>query len=154
MVQETLRVDLCDIMDVEGEEIAQTEEVVAQEPVEDWNELSALKDVLKRALCHDGLVRGIRECTKYLDKRRAQLCILADNCSEPAYKKLVEALCSEHGVPIMKVDDQMELGEWAGLCKIDAEGNAKKVVKASCVVIHNWGEESPARSYLLENHIE
>merc|ERR1712188_290544 len=53
-----------------------------------------------------------------------------------------------------KVDDQMELGEWAGLCKIDAEGNAKKVVKASCVVIHNWGEESPARSYVLENHIE
>merc|ERR1712182_86810 len=104
-LEETLRVDLCDIMDVEGEEIAQTEEVVAQEPVEDWNELSALKDVLKRALCHDGLVRGIRECTKYLDKRRAQLCIL---------------------------------GEWAGLCKIDAEGNAKKVVKASCVVIHNW----------------
>merc|ERR1712138_192648 len=102
-LEETLRVDLCDIMDVEGEEIAQTEEVVAQEPVEDWNELSALKDVLKRALCHDGLVRGIRECTKYLDKRRAQLCILADNCSE-------------HGVPIMKVDDQMELGEWAGLC--------------------------------------
>merc|ERR1711861_59225 len=97
--------------DVEGEEIARTEEVVAQEPVEDWNELSALKDVLKRALCHDGLVRGIRECTKYLDKRRAQLCILAD-------------LCSEHGVPIVKVDDQMELGEWAGLCKIDAEGNA------------------------------
>merc|ERR1712006_7015 len=88
--------------DVEGEEIAQTEEVVAQEPVEDWNELSALKDVLKRALCHDGLVRGIRECTKYLDKRRAQLCILADNCSEPAYKKLVEALCSEHGVPIRR----------------------------------------------------
>merc|ERR1712146_563901 len=77
-LEETLRVDLCDIMDVEGEEIAQTEEVVAQEPVEDWNELSALKDVLKRALCHDGIVRGIRECTKYLDKRRAQLCILAD----------------------------------------------------------------------------
>merc|ERR1712199_64277 len=100
-LEETLRVDLCDIMDVEGEEIAQTEEVVAQEPVEDWNELSALQDVLKRALCHDGIVRGIRECTKYLDKRRAQLCILADNCSEPAYKKLVEALCSEHGVPIM-----------------------------------------------------
>jgi len=53
----------------------------------------------------------------------------------------------------MTVEDQMELGEWAGLCKIDAEGNATKVVKASCVVIHNWGEDSPARQYLLENHL-
>merc|ERR1711977_72687 len=139
-------------MDVEGEEIAQPE-VVAQEPVEDWNEISALKDVMKRAICHDGLVRGIRECTKNLDKRRAQLCILADNCTEAAYRKLIQALCAEHAVPIMTVEDQMELGEWAGLCKIDAEGNPVKVVKASCVVIHNWGEDSPARQYLLANHL-
>merc|ERR1711957_893977 len=121
-----------------GAEVAVEE--ASNEPVEGWNEISALKDVMKRAIMHDGLVRGIRECTKYLDKRRAQLCILADHCSE-------------HGVPIMTVEDQMELGEWAGLCKIDAEGNATKVVKASCVVIHNWGEDSPARQYLLENHL-
>lgn len=142
-------------MDVEEEEIVAevAVEEASNEPVEGWNEISALKDVMKRAIMHDGLVRGIRECTKYLDKRRAQLCILADNCSEPAYKKLVAALCTEHGVPIMTVEDQMELGEWAGLCKIDAEGNATKVVKASCCVIHNWGEDSPARQHLLENHL-
>merc|ERR1711966_232763 len=118
--------------------MGEEEEIVAEvaveeasnEPVEGWNEISALKDVMKRAIMHDGLVRGIREATKNLDKRRAQMCVLADNCSEPAYKKRVAALCTEHSVPIMTVEDQMELGEWAGLCKIDAEGNPVKVVKA------------------------
>jgi len=33
-----------------------------------------------------------------LDKRQALLCVLADNCDEPMYKKLVQALCQEHQV--------------------------------------------------------
>merc|ERR1711924_467627 len=64
------------------------------------------------ALCHDGLARGIRECAKMLDKRRVHLCVLADNCNEPAYKKLIEALCTEHGINLMRVEDNTELGEW------------------------------------------
>merc|ERR1712080_693259 len=70
------------------------------------------------------------EAAKALDKRQALLCILADNCDEPMYKKLVTALCQEHGIPLIKVDSNMKLGEWAGLCKIDQEGKARKVVKA------------------------
>merc|ERR1712070_878300 len=61
-------------MEVDGEEEIvemEPEAEVSNEPVEGWNEISALKDVMKRALCHDGLVRGIRECTKNLDKRCA-----------------------------------------------------------------------------------
>merc|ERR1711959_624536 len=69
---------------------------------------------LKKALCHDGLARGLRECAKMLDKSLVQLCVLADNCSEPAYKKLIEALCTEHGINLMRVEDNTELGEWAG----------------------------------------
>ena len=30
-------------------------------------------------------------------------------------------------VLIVKVDSNMKLGEWAGLCKIDQEGKARKV---------------------------
>jgi small subunit ribosomal protein S12e len=38
-----------------------------------------------------------------LDKRQALLCILSENCDEPMYKKLVTALCMEHGIPLLKV---------------------------------------------------
>merc|ERR1711988_1519882 len=79
----------------------------------------------------DGLARGVRETQKALDKRQALLCILAENCDEPMYKKLISALCMEHGIPLIKVDSNMKLGEWAGLCKIDREGKARKVVKCS-----------------------
>jgi ribosomal protein L7Ae-like RNA K-turn-binding protein len=34
-----------------------------------------------------------------------------------------------------QVDDNKKLGEWVGLCKIDKEGKARKVVGCSCVVV-------------------
>lgn len=79
--------------------------------------LEALKGVLKLSLIHDGLARGLREATKALDRRQAHMCVLNENCEEEAYKKLVVALCSEHKIPLIKVPDGKQLGEWAGLCK-------------------------------------
>ncbi len=77
------------------------------------------------------------------------------------------ALCSEHKIPLIKVPDGKQLGEWAGLCEflitvtweielteyplgqMIARGNARKVVNCSCVVVRDWGEESQERSILL-----
>lgn len=78
----------------------------------------ALKGVLRHALVHDGLARGLREASKALDRRQAHMCVLNENCDEDAYKKLVEALCSEHKIPLIKVADGKKLGEWAGLCTL------------------------------------
>src|SRR5690349_11424002 len=78
--------------------------------------LDALKGVLKLALMHDGLARGLREASKALDRRQAHMCVLNESCEEEAYKKLVIALCSEHKIPLIKVPDGKQLGEWAGLC--------------------------------------
>ena len=78
--------------------------------------LDALKGVLKLALIHDGLARGLREASKALDRRQAHMCVLNEGCEEEAYKKLVVALCGEHGIPLIKVPDGKMLGEWAGLC--------------------------------------
>ena len=50
----------------------------------------------------------MRETQKALDKRQALLCILAENCDEPMYKKLISALCMEHGIPLIKVSDQSD----------------------------------------------
>jgi len=129
--------------------------------------LDALRGVLKLALMHDGLARGLRkvdcfpsvisnpltsyyrEASKALDRRQAHVCILNEACEEEAYKKLVVALCSEHKIPLIKVPDGKQLGEWAGLCVLDREGNARKVVNCSCVVVKDWGEESQERSILL-----
>merc|ERR1712010_166675 len=123
------------------EQTTEVEVPVAAEPVIESEPLTsetALKRVLKNALCHDGLARGIRECVRMLYKRRVHLCVLAKNCAEPA-------------INLLEVDDNTELGEWAGLCKIDAEGNARKVVSCSCVCITDYGEQSEALDFLLKD---
>jgi len=125
--------------------------VEVKEPEVPLDPHSALKQVLKISLFHDGLARGLHEAVKALDRREAHLCVLASSCDEPAYQKLITALCREHKIPSIKVDDGKTLGEWAGLCKYNAEGKAVKVVGASCVVVKSWGEESAAKTFILDH---
>ncbi|KAG5422392.1 RPS12 [Candida margitis] len=134
--------------DIEVE--VETEQVVAESSVSIED---ALKVVLRNSLVHDGLARGLREASRALSKREAQLCVLCDSVTEEAIIKLIEALCNEpeEKIPLIKVSDAKLLGEWAGLCKLDQEGNARKVVGASCVVIKNWGQDSDERNILLES---
>lgn len=110
---------------------------------------TALRHVLREALYVDGLARGIDESAKALDKKKGKMCVLAKDCEEANYTKLVEALCKEQECPLVKVDDKKVLGEMAGLCKIDKDGKARKVVQCSCVVIHNFGKDTPARDFLI-----
>ncbi|SCZ92253.1 BZ3500_MvSof-1268-A1-R1_Chr5-2g07739 [Microbotryum saponariae] len=112
--------------------------------------LQSTQDVLKKAMIHDGLARGLRECAKALDKRQAHLCVLNESCNEPSYVQLIEALCAEHKINLIKVSDPKLLGEWAGLCKLDKEGVARKVVGCSCVVVKDYGVESESLNVLLE----
>ncbi|KAL5657258.1 hypothetical protein ACJX0J_030421, partial [Zea mays] len=104
--------------------------------------MTALQLVMKKSSAHDGLVKGLREAAKAIEKHAAQLCVLAEDCDQPDYVKLVKALCAEHNVHLVTVPAAKTLGEWAGLCKIDSEGKARKVVGCSCVVVKDYGEES------------
>uniref|UniRef100_A0A804Q3I9 40S ribosomal protein S12 n=1 Tax=Zea mays TaxID=4577 RepID=A0A804Q3I9_MAIZE len=97
--------------------------------------MTALQLVMKKSGAHDGLVKGLREAAKAIEKHAAQLCVLAEDCDQPDYVKLVKALCAEHNVHLVTVPSAKTLGEWAGLCKIDSEGKARKVVGCSCVVV-------------------
>merc|ERR1712080_672628 len=65
-------------------------------------------------------------------------------------RKLIEALCTEHKINLIKISDPKLLGEWVGLCKHDKEGVARKIVGCSCVVVKDYGVESEALSVLLE----
>ncbi|PRP84864.1 hypothetical protein PROFUN_07518 [Planoprotostelium fungivorum] len=135
--------------DVEGEV---TEPTTTQEEGA-GSVISALKEVLKKSLINDGLARGLHECAKALDRRQAHVAVLASDCGEKDYVALVEALCNEHGIPLVKVPESKQLGEWVGLCHLDKEGKARKVVKCSCAVVKDYGEESEALNILL-NHIK
>ncbi|KAM7443386.1 40S ribosomal protein S12 [Porites harrisoni] len=130
--------------DAEGDDVPQPT------PVGEMDVNTALQEVLKTALVHDGLARGLHEAAKALDRREAHLCILANNCDETQYVKLVEALCAEHNIHLLKVDDNKKLGEWAGLCKIDKEGKARKVVSCSCVAVKDYGREGQAHDVLMQ----
>lgn len=112
---------------------------------------SALKEVLKKSLIHDGLSRGIRESAKALDKRQAHLCVLASDCDEENYKLLIRALCAEHNIPLLENLEGKQIGEWCGLRRLDKEGKARKVVKCSCAVVRVFGEQSRALAFLQEH---
>lgn len=137
--------------DVEEQQIV--EEVAVEQQDASISIEDALKVVLRTSLVHDGLARGLREASKALSRKEAQLAVLCDSVTEASIVKLVEALCNEgdEKIPLIKVSDAKLLGEWAGLCQLDREGNARKVVGCSAVVVKNWGADSEERNILLEH---
>lgn len=132
----------------ENEQMEVAEEVV-EAPASELSVIDALKIVLKKALVFDGLRRGLHEAVKALDRGSARLCILAKDCDNEEYKKLVQALCAESGVHLILADAGTEIGEWVGLAKLDAEGNVRKAVRCSVAVVTDFGEESSALNVVL-----
>mmetsp|Transcript_1758 Transcript_1758/g.1544 ORF Transcript_1758/g.1544 Transcript_1758/m.1544 type:complete len:110 (-) Transcript_1758:31-360(-) len=100
-----------------------------------------------------GLVKGLNEVVKCLDRKEALICILASNCEDGKYKKLVSALCKQNKIPLVEVDDRMAVGEWLGLCKFDKDNKPRKIRGASSVAIKDYGEETEALHYLQNNFI-
>lgn len=105
------------------------------EAEEEMDIFTAIREVMKRARNKDGLFRGINECARAIDRDKAKVCFLAKNCENADYKTLIKALCTEHSVPLVEVEDREHLGEWAGLCKVDSNGVARNVAKTSSVVV-------------------
>lgn len=96
---------------------------------------TAIQKLLRAAIVDDKLGRGLRESIKSIEKDEVEVAFLAESCDNDNYVKLVEAICKDKGVKLVKVADGKELGEWAGLCKVDRDGSARKVVGASLVVV-------------------
>lgn len=113
---------------------------------------TALQQFCKQSVAARAVARGLNEAARALDQRKAVVCLLASNCNEDNYVKLIEALCSEHQIPLVKVDDNAVLGQWVGLCKYDEDGEPKKIVKCSCAVITSWSQETEAQT-TIKGHI-
>ncbi|CAI9113888.1 OLC1v1014587C2 [Oldenlandia corymbosa var. corymbosa] len=79
--------------------------------------MTALQLVLRKSLAHGGLARGLHEGAKVIEKHAAVLCVLAEDCDQPDYVKLVKALCADHNVNLITVPAAKTLGEWAGVSK-------------------------------------
>ncbi|KAJ8902293.1 hypothetical protein NDN08_006700 [Rhodosorus marinus] len=111
---------------------------------------TAVQEVLRQALVSDQLARGAREAVKALDRGDAKVCFLAQDCDEKPYPILIEALCSNVQVHLIRVPHKLELGEWAGQCKIDQDGKAKKVRGCTCVVVKDFGEKGAGYDFLRD----
>lgn len=82
---------------------------------EPMDTMTALQLVLRKSLAHGGLAKGLHEGAKVIEKHAAQLCVLAEDCNQPDYVKLVKALCADHNVSLITVPSAKTLGEWAGV---------------------------------------
>ncbi|GMP34483.1 hypothetical protein CsSME_00007328 [Camellia sinensis var. sinensis] len=99
-----------------GEEVVVAAEAPAPAPAlgEPMDIMTALQLVLRKSLAHGGVARGLHEGAKIIEKHAAQLCVLAEDCNQPDYVKLVKALCADHNVSLITVPSAKTLGEWAG----------------------------------------
>eukprot|EP00386_Alphamonas_edax_P011524 GDKI01036460.1.p2 GENE.GDKI01036460.1~~GDKI01036460.1.p2 ORF type:complete len:154 (+),score=62.45 GDKI01036460.1:36-464(+) len=133
-------------------EIAETTPVVVEttpvaEPITSVEQAARL--VIKNAIVKDGVITGLHKVAAALSAKTAKFVFLAEDCDEAAIKQLVTALAAEAGVSVVKVPEKLALGEWCGQCKLDADGNARKVVGAACAVITEFGAESEAKEFLF-----
>merc|ERR1712087_124503 len=108
----------------------------------------ALQKVLNAGLYKNLVARGLNESCKALEydhaseENRAALCILASDCSEANYKKLIAGLCKTWKVKLLEVEKRHDLGKWVGLCKTDSSNVARKIRPCSCVVLRKFPENA------------
>lgn len=137
MAEETARV-----------EVPAVEENVVVDVVPESLE-DAVRIVIQKALEANGLVRGLSEVARALDCKTAHMCILADDCEDEEYKKLVTALAKQGNIDLINVEEREKLAQWAGLVRRDVAGEVTKTLKCSSVAIRDFGERTKALDYLL-----
>lgn len=118
---------------------------------------NALQKVCKAAFCEDNLARGINESARAIEDEyeggaKAVLCLLADNCEDANYKKLVGALCKTYSIPLQTVDDKKKLAIYSGLCRYDENNEPKKIRKCSTLVIKRWPKTEEAACNVVRQH--
>jgi len=111
-----------------------------------------IQNIVGQQVAHRQAVLGLRSSVKLIAQGQAELVILASDVNEAQYKALVEAISRENKTALINVDSKEILGTWAGLSKIDEEG---EVVKArSCGVLALKAIPSSAAGEKLKAYIQ
>jgi small subunit ribosomal protein S12e len=108
----------------------------------------------------DGVVKGLNQVGKSLDRADAFLCVLADDCDDPKYKKLITALAKQNKIPLINVPSRNDLGEWTGQCKYEKStekgaetGKARKIKGCSSLCIRDYGKDTNEKT-VIEQYIK
>ena len=123
-----------------------TEEVKTERSID-----TELPKVIAKSQINDGLVHGLNEVIKALDRKEAQLCLLAEDCEEDKYKNLVKAFCAQNNIRLLMVEKRNSLGEWLGYFKKDEEGKIRKLRGISSCAIKDYGESTAALEFVLKH---
>ncbi|CAD8116573.1 unnamed protein product [Paramecium sonneborni] len=118
-------------------------------------ELTTLKRVVQTSLHRGQLSKGVHEVCKAIESKQAKFVVLADDCTEESYKKLVVALAKQFQIPIWKIEKGALLGEWIGISKFLTKTKKIKSRKCSSVAVKDFAiEVSEAEKQFIENKIK
>ncbi|CAD8109295.1 unnamed protein product [Paramecium sonneborni] len=118
-------------------------------------ELTTLKRVVQTSLHRGQLSKGVHEVCKAIESKQAKFVVLADDCTEESYKKLVVALAKQFQIPIWRIEKGALLGEWIGISKFLTKTKKIKSRKCSSVAVKDFAiEVSEAEKQFIENKIK
>ena len=123
-----------------------------EEKKEELNINSALAKVIKKSQLHDGIKHGLNEVVKSIDRKEPHLIILAEDCQEAKYKKLIEAFAKQNDIPLI-TSKRQQMAEWVGYHKVDNEGKPRKMKNVSSIAILDWVEENDAVKF-VQDHLK
>jgi small subunit ribosomal protein S12e len=107
---------------------------------------TALKRIIQTCDNDSLLAKGLHEVCKAIEnkdeKLKAKYVILAKNCSDANYVKIVKGLANRNKIPIIEIDEGETMGEFLGLCKYDKNKSVIKKRKCSSVAIRDFSHET------------
>lgn len=117
---------------------------------------ATLKRVIQTANANALLAKGIHEVAKSLESKenKPKFVVLAKNCNDDNYRKVVTALAKQNKIPLLTVDEGEVLGEWLGICKYDKQKNVRKKRKCSSLAIKDYPVEiKPEEKKTIEDKL-
>jgi small subunit ribosomal protein S12e len=107
---------------------------------------TALKRIIQTCDNDSLLAKGLHEVCKAIEnkdeKLKAKFVILAKNCSDANYVKVVKGLANRNKIPIIEIDEGETMGEFLGFCKYDKNKSVTKARKCSSVAIRDFSHEA------------